>query len=249
MGGLPRATVSPRRGLWAGLVLAAVLAGCDTGVPGSPTVRPTATTSDEPAIATPAPTPSEDTAVAPPAGAAFSPITLKGKGKKVAKFKIPGDASALAQASYNGSGNFTITSVAADGSQNDLLVNSIGKYTGTVLFDAGIDQHSVAFQIEATGSWTIVIKPLASARKWNGSGTVKGSGDDVVQISPASSGLVTLDLSFKGKGHFDLTSYSADGGDLLANEIGNFTGQVFLPDSSFLLSITADGGAWSAKAG
>jgi hypothetical protein len=248
MGGPPRATVSSRRRLLAGMILAAVLGGCNTGPPASASVPPTPPGSDKPASAAPAATPSEDTAVAPPGKAAFSPITLKGKGKKVAKFKIP-SAAALAQASYTGSNNFTITSVAADGSPNDLLVNTIGTYKGTVLFDAGIDQHSVAFKVEATGSWTIVIKSVADARDWNGSGTVKGSGDDVVQISPASSGLVTLDLSFKGKDDFALTSFSIDGGDLLANEIGNFTGQVLLPDGSFLLSVRADGGTWSAKAG
>jgi hypothetical protein len=245
----PRATVLQRRRLLAAVILAAVLGGCGSTAPASPSVGPTPSVSDDAAATTPAPTPSEETAVAPPGKAAFSPITLKGKGKKVAKFKIPGDAAALAQATYSGSNAFTVTSLAADGGQNDLLVDTTGKYTGTVLFDAGIDQHSVAFRIVATGSWAIVVKPVAGARTWDGSGTLKGSGDDVVQISPASSGTVSLDLSFKGKDAFTMTSYSVDGGDVLANDTGNFSGHVVLPDGSFLLAVRADGDTWSAKAG
>ena len=56
-----------------------------------------------------------DTA-APPT-LAFKPITLKGSGKKIAKFKIPEDQPAIATSTYNGSSNFAVTSIAADGSQ------------------------------------------------------------------------------------------------------------------------------------
>lgn len=242
-----QATAAPRRTILAVAILALALGGC-AGTSASATPAPTAAVSATP-LATPAPTPSQDTAVAPPNGPDFSPISFKGKGKRVVKFKIPLDSAALAEATHAGSGTFSITSVGADGAHNDVLVNTIGKYTGTVLFDDGIDQHSVAFQVQASGSWTIVIKPIANARKWNGSGTLKGTGDDVVQISPASSGPATLGLTFKGKDDFAITSYSPDGGELLANETGNFTGKVVLPDGSFLLSVSANGETWSAKAG
>lgn len=248
MGGPIRASVTLHRALPIVLILALALSGCDAGATDSATVQPTPTGTDEPAV-TAAPTPSQDTAVAPPGTVEFDAISLKGKGKKTVKFKIPGDASALAQASHAGTGKFAITSVAADGSPNDLMVNTTGKYKGTVLFDAGIDQHSVAFKVDASGSWTIVVKPVSGARKWNGSGTLKGTGDDVVQIAPALSGPLTVDLTFKGKRDFAVTSYAPDGGKLLAKEIGNFTGQVLLPEGSFLLAIKANGGTWSAAPG
>ena len=181
--------------------------------------------------------------------ATFSPITLEGKGKKVAKFKIPDGVAAIETATHTGSSNFAVTSIAADGSQNDLLVNTIGIYKGTVLFDVDAGEHSVAFKVEADGSWTIVIKPVTSASAWNGTSVLKGAGDDVVRISPASSGLVTLDLEFKGQGNFAVESYSDDGGSLLANEVDNFKGHVLLPSGSFLLSVTADLGTWSATPG
>jgi TM2 domain-containing membrane protein YozV len=180
--------------------------------------------------------------------ASFTAITLKGNGKKVAKFAIPVDEAALAQAAYSGSGNFAVTSLAQDGSQNELLINTIGAYRGTVLFDSGAGQHSVAFSVDAEGPWTIVVKPVTSARVWNGTSVLTGTGDDVVLISPASSGLVTLDLKYKGAGNFAITSYTIDSSSLLANEIGNFTGQVALPDGTVLLSITAEG-TWSATPG
>jgi hypothetical protein len=196
-----------------------------------------------------APPPSGEAGPTTAPASTFKDITLKGKGKKVVKFSIPVDNAAIAQATHSGSSNFAITSIAADGTHNDLLVNTIGKYKGTVLFDTGDGEHSVAFQVEADGSWAIVIKPVTSARGWDGATLLKGTGEHVVRISPASSGLVTLDLTFKGKGNFAVIAYSPAGTDLLANEIDNFTGQVLLPDGSVLLAVTANGGTWSAKPG
>ena len=197
--------------------------------------------------ATPVPA-DESGATAAPA-ATFKPITLKGKGKKVAKFSIPVDSAAIAQLTHTGTSNFAVTSVASDGSQNDLLVNTIGKYKGTVLFDSGDNEHSVAFKVDADGSWTIVVKPVTNARAWDGTSVVKGTGDDVLKVSPPPSGLVTLDLRYRGSDNFAVQAFSDSGVDLLANEIGNFSGQVLLPAGTVLIAVTADGGTWSMTPG
>ncbi len=60
---------------------------------------------------------------------------------------------------------------------------------------------------------------------------------------------MTLDLTFNGTDNFIVHAYTADGIDGLANEIGNFSGQVLLPDGTLLLEVSADGGTWSAKPG
>jgi hypothetical protein len=176
----------------------------------------------------------------------FAPINLSGTGAKVAKFEIPETAAAIATINHRGSSNFAVTSLDASGGTNELLVNEIGNYAGTVLFD--VVDHSVAFEIEADGSWRIDIKPISAARAWDPSERLIGKGADVVLVSPPSSGLVTLDLTHEGESNFAVTSYTADSHDLLVNEIGQFSGQVLLPDGTLLLQVEADG-SWSGTPG
>jgi hypothetical protein len=178
----------------------------------------------------------------------FSAIALKGTGAKVPKFTIPDGAGAIATFSARGSDNFAVTSLAADGSPNDLLVNVIGSYTGTVLFDMQSGQHSVAFKIETTESWAVTIRPVSSARIWNSASKLLGKGDDVVQIAPSSAGLVTLNITHNGSSNFVVTGYGPNGADLMVNEIGKYSGQVPLADGSFLLTVGADG-AWTVTPG
>ena len=73
---------------------------------------------------------------------------------------------------------------------------------------------------------------MASAPVWDPSTPLKGTGDGVYVVSPGSSGRVVLDLMFKGEGNFIVHSYTADSSDGIANEIGNFSGQVPLPDGT-----------------
>jgi hypothetical protein len=176
---------------------------------------------------------------------AFATISLKGSGNKVPKFTIPDDQAAIATITYSGSGNFAVWSIAADGSENDLLVNVIGRYKGTVLFDAESGVHSVAMRVEASGSWTIVIKPVTKARIWAAGTTATGSGDDVIQLASPPFGLVTSVIKYKGSGNFAVWSYSTSGDrELLVNEIGNYSGEVQIPSGTYLVAIEADG-PWS----
>ena len=213
--------------------------------PGAPLAsQPAAVASPPPPVASPAPSGAPQAPSAAPV-AEFSPIALSGSGAKVARFSIPDGSAAIAKITASGSAdNFAVESLAADGSQNDLLVNTIGAYSGTVLFDQNAGVHSVAFRITASGRWTIKIEPVTSARSWDGTGTLSGKGDDVVAISPPASGLTTITATHMGTANFVITSYDSSGSNLLVNEIGHYSGQTTLPDGSFLLSINADG-AWT----
>ena len=174
----------------------------------------------------------------------FKAITLKGTGDKVAKFTIPQDAAAIATIRASGTSNFIVSTLAADGSEQDLLVNTIGSYSGTDLFDVSSGEHSVAFQVQSDGPWTIVVKPVTSAQRWSGSGTLSGRGDDVVLLTSATSGLSTATITNAGSGNFIVHAYGTSGEALLVNEIGSYRGQVALPDGTMLLEITSDG-AWT----
>ena len=107
----------------------------------------------------------------------------------------------------------------------------------------------VAFEIDADGRWTITVKPIAEARPWDASTKLTGKGDDVVHVTPPSSGLVTLALTYRGESNFIVHGYSLDGVESLANEIGNFTGEVLLPDGTQLIEVIARDGVWSATPG
>lgn len=249
------------------LTLATIVlfAGCDVGastiletVP--PKISTTAASTPASAASGPAveatPEPSETVETSPPS-AAFEDITLKGKGKKVATFTIPDGEAAIVAISHEGKSNFIVNSVNASGERIDGLVNTLGNYSGTVSFDADIDvrgeEHTVAFAIDADGTWTITIKPVAAAPAWDPATTLEGTGDQVYRVVPPSGGqaggFVSVNLTYRGDDHFIVHAYNSDGRNGLANEIGNFTGKVGMPDGSFLLGIHAGSGSWSITPG
>lgn len=178
---------------------------------------------------------------------AFEPITGKGKGDKIVRFEIPEDAAAIADIKASGKGNFAIWSLDENGDKLDLLVNEIGAYKGTVLFDEQEGEHSVAFEVTASGSWTIRIEPVSEARIWRTGKALTGKGDDVVLISPPIAGLAATDVKHSGSSNFAVWVYSDEGTDLLVNDIGRYSGQVLLPDGAFLLAVSADG-KWTMSA-
>ena len=100
-----------------------------------------------------------------------------------------------------------------------------------------------------TGHGRFLIKPITSAQVWDPATALAGTGDNVYQVVPPSDGFVTLTLTYKGEDNFIVHSYSDDGSDSLANEIGNFSGEVVFPDGTFLLEVDADSGAWTAEPG
>ncbi len=217
--------------------IALAVAGCGEGSAPTPV-----TDVSQPPEATP------PTATATAEIASFKPIKLSGRGSKVAKFSIPEDAPAIATITNKGASNFAVESIATDGSTNDLLVNEIGNFSGTVLFDESVGQHSVAFKVTSSGTWTITIKPVTAARVWNPATKLTGKGDDVVQLQPAASGLMTLTISHAGASNFAVIAYGPGGSELLVNEIGRYSGQVLLPDGALLLSVEADG-SWTGTVG
>jgi hypothetical protein len=227
-----------------------VLVGLVAAACASPgdTTGPESSAGDSGASAPPA---SAVASAAPAASAtpvSFKAIALEGSGDKVIKFTTPADSAAIATFAYAGSGNFVVTSLAADGSENDLLVNTIGAYSGTVLFDAQSGEHSVALKIEATGAWTGKIQPTSAAPVWNGKTKLTGKGDEAIRVSPAASGLTVLTVAGTGQGNLVVIGYSPDGQDLMVNEIGKYSGQVQLADGSFFLTIESDG-PWTISPG
>jgi hypothetical protein len=210
----------------------------------SPVLIVPSTTPEATAEATPGPTPEPTpTPVATPQEA-FAPITLKGRGSKVPRFKIPEGVAAIAKITEHGTSNFVVQTVDATGDTPDLLVNEIGSYSGTVIFDVESGSHSVAFKVESNGTWTIVILPVTRARTWNTSVRLTGKGDDVVQLAVPIGGFATTSVVHSGRSNFVVYSYTDSNRDLLINEIGKYNGEIQLPDGTVLIVVEADG-SWS----
>ncbi|MHA6668975.1 hypothetical protein ACX3O0_08905 [Homoserinimonas sp. A447] len=151
-----------------------------------------------------------------PADAVYS-----GTGDSILPITLPDgvDSAAAATISHVGSSNFAIWSLDAAMNQDDLMVNTIGNYNGTVLFNnsSGVDISSL--EISADGAWTVTVRSLLSLREFDGA-AVTGVGDDVV-IYRGGAGAASI--THDGASNFAVWTYG-DGSDLVVNEIGAYTG-------------------------
>lgn len=210
----------------------------------------TAPSSTPPATTTAAATPAVTGTMAPPAitppratatpqGAMagdFADIELTGRGDSVERFNIPEEAVAIAVIDFQGDGFFGLKGLAADGSTTDLLASAIGQYQGTVLFDDR--EHSVALEVTANGPWTITIRHLSQADRWDPATTLAGGGDTVVIVDPPISGLYTANVQHIGDGFFGLVAHG-DGISPLVAEIDDYEGEIAIPAGTIVLEITS----------
>ena len=216
------------------LVVAAIAAVSGAGakkVGAGPSGRPAAPLSKTPTSQPTVPTVPATTPPAKPAERAY-----RGRGDTLLRISKPGDGPALVTISGHGSAdNFTVTSLDSSLQEIDLLVNVIGAYSGTRLIDVQDGQHTARLRIEYGGSWTVVVRPVASAPQL--STTAAGKGDAVLLYLGAAQGLT---ITNRGSSNFAVTSYG-DNGDLLVNEIGSYSGQVAIGAGPELIQVESDG--------
>ncbi|MGW4408522.1 hypothetical protein ACWEJ6_31115 [Nonomuraea sp. NPDC004702] len=186
--------------------------------------------SETPADATPTPSPTPT---------AVKPRTYRGVGDKVIKVRETEDIL-LATLTHQGTSNFIVNPLDPGGAEQATIVNEIGNYRGTILVNEENGKVLRGFKIKADGAWTLTLKPLVMARQWTNA-RVSGRGDDVLLLSPASSGLTTVKVNHSGSSNFIVHSYSEGSGEGLINEIGSYRGEVLLPDGTLLVTIQADG--------
>jgi hypothetical protein len=199
------------------------------------TPEATADVTPEPIVA-PEPEVTSEPVVTPP------PSILKttGRGDKIVKLAAQ-DAPTFARITGKGSGNFAVISyVGSD--YDDLLVNEIGSYAGFVYIAAGVNRS----KITSAGTWTIEVRPITSARAWDGVSALTGKGDSVAILTGGANGITAI--RNKSRSNFAVIAYSPEGEylDLLVNEIGTYSGEVLLPEADpIVLAINAVGGTWS----
>lgn len=165
------------------------------------------------------------------------PVVLTGNGDDVVD--IPEDlAVCLVSANYEGGSNFVIKSLDASGNSLDLLVNTIGAYTGTTT--TGLGRGTAAMlEINASGPWTITLKPIADADALT-SGQVM-HGDNVVLAD--TSGATKLNITNNGESNFVVRGISTSSSELLVNEIGSYSGTVV--NKNYIMFIVGSKGDWT----
>jgi hypothetical protein len=188
-----------------------------------------------------APKPSPTKTIAPiPAS-----VTYTGKGDSVVKIAIPDGAGQIGAATitYRGSDNFTVWSLDSNLAQQDLMVNTIGSYSGTVLFNNQLGADASSLQVTASGPWSITLKSIRALDRITGA-SASGTGDNVLiytgRAAPAT-------ITSTGRDNFVVWEYGDDS-NLLVNEIGAYNGTVPFAAGPALIAINATG-RWTISLG
>lgn len=100
---------------------------------------------------------------------------------------------------------------------------------------------ATAFEIKATGDWTIQIIPLLQIAKYDGETTITGEGDSVFAMLGVKR-TATIEANAGGN-HFAVISYG-DSKELLVNTTDPYSGKVFVPGDAIIFEIKAEG-EWS----
>lgn len=195
---------------------------------------PTSTPTPLPPTSTPRPT------ITPTP--APQPIILTGSGDAVVDVQ-KWTSVALMRATYNGERNFIVENFDAAGNQIDLLVNTIGSYSGNQLIDIYDGERTARFSIKASGPWEIQILPISAIRTEMVPGLIQGVGDDVIALQGGVSDLFTADAS-QATSNFIVYALSQDDYYLVFNEIAPYTGAVIAKGRTLLIQVKATGN-WS----
>lgn len=167
-------------------------------------------------------------------------FSANGTGDYVAKGLKVKNCAILNVTSSDGCGHFSVTSY-KDGEYEDLLVNTVDKYTGTVLVEGS---GTYDLEINCSGSWTITSSGLTINDKTSFSGT----GDSVTGLTSHCGG--SWKITHTGSHNFAVIEHGINYGylDLLVNEIGNYSGIVMAPekDDAVFFEVKADG-SWTIK--
>ncbi|NCD19531.1 MAG: hypothetical protein EOL89_06060 [Actinobacteria bacterium] len=184
----------------------------------------------------------EAEASAAAAAAAMADQSYSGSGTDIITFSDFGDNAVIATISHEGWSNFQVWSVDGQGGNLDLLINTIGDYSGTVPLNFTDDP--AALKIEADGTWTVTTSHLNTAPRWDGSSPYNGTGDSVLITAGAAEGLTPVTITNSGDSNFTVWAWGDSDRDLLVNEIGNYNGTTLLPAWALLVVVESDGG-WS----
>lgn len=199
----------------------------------STTTTSTTTTTSSTTTTTTAPT--TTTTTDPMAAFRFDPVEVSGSGDDVVDMVVPDDLPAVLTLSHDGSSNFAVISHTQENERLDLLVNTIGDYSGQRPVNL-YDGENVGFlEVTADGPWTVRAVPFSDIERFETSAS--GTGDTVLFVTGGGGRLA---VTHSGESNFVVLSHGSSR-DLLVNEIGTYDGTVLLDGAALVLEIQADG--------
>ncbi|GAA1468895.1 NINE protein [Microbacterium thalassium] len=166
----------------------------------------------------------------------FAPVEQSGTGDTL--ITLPeGATGGIVTATHNGERNFAISVLdASNETTGELLVNTIGTYSGMTAWGVNAFGEGARLQVTADGAWTITISPMGSAPAVAQSGT----GDAVFLYD---GGAAALTATHDGERNFAILEETSEAFNmgLLVNEIGTYSGTVPLSAGPSVITVTADG--------
>lgn len=173
------------------------------------------------------------------------PIILTGTGDSIVDID-KWSSVALLKVTYTGGSNFVVRNYGAGNDVIDLLVNTIGAYSGSQLIDIYDNDQTVRFEVKASGPWEIQVLPIIHLRKETMPGTITGIGDDVVLLQGTGTpDMLRADAS-QSTSNFIVYALTNFNFELVFNEIAPYTGTVLIDGTTNLLQIKAEG-PWSIE--
>lgn len=174
----------------------------------------------------------------------FAPIKQTGTGDSV--IALPAGAKAgIVTASHQGSSNFALNILdASNQPTGDLLVNTIGNYSGVTAYGMNaLGNGGVNLQVKADGAWNITISPVSAAPDL----TLPGSatGDQVYKYGGAAGNWT---FTNQGQGNFAVIQYGGAMPNLAVNTVGAYSGKVPMFAGPTVVVVKSDG-PWTVAAG
>lgn len=167
---------------------------------------------------------------------AFAPVTETGTGDNIVS--LPAEATAgIVTANHSGSRNFALSILdASNASTGELLVNTIGDYSGTTIYGINSFGAGKTIKVTADGDWKLTISPISSAPALASS----GAGDAVYLYDGDAAKLA---VSHDGQRNFVVMEETGEAFSmgLLVNEIGPYSGTVPLGAGPSVIAVQADG--------
>ncbi len=171
----------------------------------------------------------------------FEQVVLAGSGDDVVDLPCAG-MPCLMDVSYVGERNFSVKLLNSAGESEDLLVNEIGEYFGTVTTYNDF-ANSAMLEIHASGDWSITVRPMSSMLPLENGAPYQGSNVLYIDVDDMS----RLNITNAGEHNFVVRGVGLDRGDLLVNEIGDYSGTVAWNQGQCFLIVEDSYGTWSVS--
>ncbi|GAA1453300.1 NINE protein [Nesterenkonia lacusekhoensis] len=166
---------------------------------------------------------------------AFDAVQEAGAGDSV--ISLPDAEGGIVVAEHQGASNFVLNVLdETNQSTGDLLVNTIGSYSGATAWGLTSFGEGVTLEITADGSWSVEIIPFSEAEAVPES----GSGDGVYLHEGDAA---VLEATHDGTSNFVVRegTDALFSSGLLINEIGSYSGSVPMQSGPSILAVEADG--------